>query len=316
MSIQRNEWIFERTKSVLSDKDYLFKNLIIQMLNKVTTMFKYNNLPETIARKDFETYLMCGGFGIVKEVKDYLYVFSGGLGGKPNPYYLPTIATIANPALNISGNFEIDKECVVILNDYYYQGLMPLLNKYCGLLLEAELTLKYAILNARVPALVQADNDNSKASAELFFKKIVDGEEYGIIGSNEAFDGIKTQEFYKNAYITDTIESIQYIKGSMFNEIGLNAAFNMKREAINEAEATLNEEILRPFSDIMLECRQIGWDKVNKMYGTNVTVEFDSVWKQGRTHDKLAIEQQKAEIKDLESEVNTDVEIEGNPDTE
>ena len=77
MSIQRNEWIFERTKSVLSDKDYLFKNLIIQMLNKVTTMFKYNDLPETIARKDFETYLMCGGFGIVKEVKDDLYVFSG-----------------------------------------------------------------------------------------------------------------------------------------------------------------------------------------------------------------------------------------------
>lgn len=307
MSIQRNEWIFERVKNVLNDKDYLIKSLITQMLNKTTTMFKYKNLPETIHRKELETYLQVGGFGIMKDVKEDLYVFSGGLGGKPNPYYLPTIATVANPALNYSATLEIDKECVVILNDYYYQGLMPLLNKYCSLLTEAEITLKMAILNARVPALIQADNDNTRASAELFFEKIVRGEEYGIIGSNECFEGIKSHDFYKQAYIKDTIESIQYIKGSMFNEIGLNAAFNMKREAINEAEATLNEEILRPFSDIMYECRCYGLEKTNKMFGTNISVEFDSVWAQSRTHDDLAIKLQKAEINDLNKDDDSEV---------
>lgn len=307
MSIQRNEWIFSKLDNILNNKDYLIRSLITQMLNKTTTMFKYKKLPDTINRKDLEILLQVGGFAIFKEVKGDLYAFRGGLGGEPNPYYLPTIATIANPALNFNGNFKIDTECVVMLNDYFYQGLMPLLNKYCSLLTEAELTLKFAIINARVPALIQADNENTRESAESFFDKIVRGEEYGIIGSNEAFEGIKSHDFYKQAYIKDTIESIQYIKGSMFNEVGLNAAFNMKREAINEAEATLNEEILRPFSDIMFECRQIGLEKVNRMYGSDISVEFDSVWEQSRTHDKLAIELQKAEINNLNVEDNINV---------
>jgi hypothetical protein len=149
---------------------------------------------------------------------------------------------------------------------------------------------------------VQADNDATYKSAEEFFKKVVDGKEYGVISSKEFFDGIRSQDFYKQAYIKDLIEAIQYIKGSWFNAIGLNAAFNMKREAINEAEATLNEDILYPDIDTMLECREKALEKVNEMYGTNITVELDSVWGQNRKRDDLQIEAQEAEIENLEND--------------
>lgn len=308
----RNDWIFGNIKNPLEDKEYMFKQNILQMLNKSTRIFKYENLPETIQTKDLETQLQVGGFAIWKKVDDKLYTFTGGLGGPPNPYYLPTIATVANPALNYTKNLKIDEECVVMLNDHFYQGLMPLHSKYGRLLVEAEISLKYAIINARVPALVQADNDNTYKSAEEFFKKVVEGKEYGVISSKEFFDGIRSHDFYKQAYIKDLIESIQYIKGSWFNAIGLNAAFNMKREAINEAEATLNEDILYPDIDTMLECRRYALEKVNKMYGTNITVELDSVWEQNRKRDELQIEAEEAEIE----EVKTDgVEKEENDET-
>lgn len=299
----RNEWIFGKVKNVLEDKEYLIRQMILQMLNKTTRMFKYKNLPETIPVKDLETIFQVGGYSILTDVNGKPYAFRGGLGGEPNPYYRPTIATVANPALNFTKNLKIDEECVVILNDYFYQGLMPLLNKYCRMLVEAEITLKFAIVNARVPALVQADNDNTKKTAEEFFDKIEKGEKYGIISSREFFDGIRSQDFYKEAYIKDTIEATQYIKGGLFNEIGLNAAFNMKREAINEAEATLNEDILYPFVDTMLECRQIGFDKFNKMYGYNVEVELDSVWARNRKEDDISIENAQAEAELTKSEV-------------
>lgn len=302
----RNNWIIGKCNNILQDKDKMLQALTFQMLNKTTKFFRYNNLPDSISEKDLETLLQVNGFAIWHKVDNKLYVFTGGLGGEPDVYYLPTIATIANPALNYSKNLKIGEECVVMQNDYYYQGLMPLFNKYGNLLVEAELSLKYAILNARIPALIQADNENSLRSAQDFIQKVIDGKDYGVIASKEFFDGVRTQEFHKVSSIKDLIEAIQYIKGSWYNEIGLNAAFNMKREALNEAETTLNEDILYPTLDTMLECRRRALEQVNEMYGTNITVEFDSVWKQKREQDALALAVEEAEIESLTAESETD----------
>lgn len=301
-SIQRNSWIFGKCNNILNDKEALKKQIISQMLNKTITIFKYGNLPETITDKDIEIITQVNGYSIWKEVDGKLYVFYGSLGGEPNPYYLPTIAIIANPALRYNASLKIDEECVVMLNDYLYTGLMPLFNKYGSLLTEAEISLKYAIINARVPALLQSDNDNTYKSAKEFFDKIEKGDGYGIIASKEFFEGIKSQDFYKQPYIKDLIESIQYIKASWYNEIGLNSQFNMKREAINSAEVTLNEDILYPAVDVMLQCRKKAVEKINKMFGTNITVELNSVWEQNKIQEDLALQFKEAQVESLVKE--------------
>lgn len=298
----RQEWLIGKIKSVTTDKDYIIRHLIFDMLNKSTRMFEYDGLPDTIKPKDLELQLQVNGFAIWKEVDGKLYTFTGGLGGEPNPYYLPTKATIANPALSYSAVLNIDEDCVVMLNDYLYEGFMPIFNKYASLLADAEMSLRYAILNARIPALIQADNDTAKQSAEEFIESIVSGKNYGIIGSNGFFEGIKTQDFLKQTHIKEIIEAVQYLKGSWYNAIGLNATFNMKREAINEFEAGLNEDILVPLIDVLLECRQKGIDLVNKMFGKNITVRLSSVWGRNRDEDMQAFEYKEAEIDLLESE--------------
>lgn len=303
----RNEWIFGSLANPIDDRNLLLKHNIIQMLNKTTRMFHYKNLPETIKQKDLEIQLQVRGYAIWKMVNDKLYTFVGGLGGEPNPYYLPTIAVIANPALKYNASLKIDEECVVMLNDHFYEGLMPLHTKYGNLLTDGEISLKYAVINARVPALVQADNDNTYQSAVAFFNKIKEGKDYGVIATKQLFDGIRSQDFFKEAHIKDLIESIQYIKGSWYNELGLNAAFNMKREAINEAEATLNEDILYPTIDTMLECRQNALERVNSMFGTNIEVELDSIWARNRKQDDLMEDKIKAEVDELETEGGNEV---------
>ena len=304
-SIQRNSWIFGKCNNILNDKEALKKQIISQMLTKTITIFKYDNLPETITDKDIEIITQVNGYSIWKEVDGKLYVFYGSLGGEPNPYYLPTIAIIANPALRYNASLKIDEECVVMLNDYLYTGLMPLFNKYGSLLTEADISLKYAIINARVPALLQSDNDNTYKSALAFFQKIEDGDGYGVIASKEFFEGIKSQDFYKQPYIKDLIESIQYIKASWYNEIGLNSQFNMKREALNSAESRLNDDILHPTIDVMLQCRKKAVEKINKMFGTNITVELNSVWEQNKIEEDLLLQYQEAEVDNLKKENTT-----------
>ena len=300
----RNEWIFGSIENPFKSKEKLIKHLVIGMLNKTTRMFKYKNLPKTIAVKDLELQLQINGYAIFTKVNDDYYTFRGGLGGVPNPYYLPTIAVVANPALKYTKTLNIDEDCVVILNDHLYEGLMHIHNKYANLLADAELSLRYSIVNSRIPSLIQADNDNSIESAEKFFEKIDEGTGYGVIASKTLLDGIKSHDFFREHYIKDNIESIQYIKGSWYNELGVNAAFNMKREAINEAEASLNEDILYPLIDTMLECRRIALEKINTKYGLNISVELDSVWAKSRKQDALIFEKEEAEIEDIKNETN------------
>ena len=53
----------------------------------------------------------------------------------------------------------------------------------------------------------------------------------------------------------------------------------MKRESINSGESQLNNDALSPLIDDMLKQRQEGAEKVNAMFGTNISVEFNSAWK-------------------------------------
>ena len=69
----------------------------------------------------------------------------------------------------------------------------------------------------------------------------------------------------------------------------------MKREALNSAESALNDDILYPLIDEMLEERQKGVEKINKLYGTNISVELSSVWKQLRDQEEQAVKEDKKE---------------------
>lgn len=263
-----------------TDKGIAVANHTMYMLARTQSMFKWSGLPDTIPQRDLELLLQCRGFAGFYKVKGELYAFYGGLGGEPNPYYMPTILTIANPALNISVNAVIDKDCIVIPNDSMYMGLLPMFNRYGTAMTEAEITAIMALINTRVAALVASDNDNTTKSAEKMFEDLKNGK-LSIIANRQFFEGIRTQPYSATGntnVLTNIIEMMQYIKASWYNEIGLNANYNMKRESINAGESQLNNDALLPLIDDMLKHRQEGAKKVNDMFGTNINVSLASSW--------------------------------------
>ena len=264
-----------------TDKQQCIRQHISYMLNRTQSMFEWKNLPESIPERSLELYLQTNGNVCFYKHENSLYVFTGGLGGPPDPYYMPTIYTIANPALKLSKMLEIDKECVVIPNDSLYIGLLPLFSRYATGLTENELSLKLAIINTRIIDVISAPDDRTKASAEKFLQDISEGR-LGVIAENAFLEGIKAQPYGMNSnsgIINNLIELEQYFKASWFNELGLDANYNMKREHLITSENEMNSDSLLPLVDNMLKCRQIGIEKVNKMYNTNITVELSSSWK-------------------------------------
>lgn len=272
-------------------KDDMISDHITYFLLKTLSMFKYNGLPDTIPTRVIELYFQLNGCVGIHEYKGDLYALYGGLGGKPNYNYMPTIYTVANPALNLSANLEIDKDCVVIPNDDMYYGLYPLMNKYATALVENELSMYIASIMMRFPSLVTANDDKSFESAKKFMSDLEDGKLSAVMGE-EFLEGIKTLPIQtsSNRTLTQLIEYEQYLKAGFFNEIGLNANYNMKRESLNSNESQLNDDMLYPMIDNMLKCRREGLKKVNAMYGTNIIVELNSSWEDNELEKDITLE--------------------------
>lgn len=252
---------------------------VLYMLNRVMRMFKYTNLPDTIPHRMLELYTMTNGHSVIIRKDDNLYVCFGGFSGEPNEYYLPTQYVIANPYLNIFNTYTIGDDCVLVRNDSFMVGLMPMFNRYATALVENELTMNMYDINCRIPALINAQDDKTMKSAQKFLSDIENGET-GIIAAGTFFDGVRTQPYNDGTHqrITDLIEYQQYLKASWYNEIGLNANYNMKRESITANESQLNDDMLLPLIDDMLECRKNACDDINSMFGTDISVSFSSAW--------------------------------------
>jgi hypothetical protein len=103
--------------------------------------------------------------------------------------------------------------------------------------------------------------------------------------------------------ITDLIEYHQYLKASLYNELGLNANYNMKRESINSNESQLNDDMLHPLIDDMLARRREALEEVNKMFGTNISVEFNGAWLTNEKEEELTLEQMETATDSMEETV-------------
>lgn len=266
----------------VTDKKVSARTYINYMLIRLQKMFKYENLPDTLHREFIELYLMQSGSAFLTSVNDDLYVFQGTMGGEPDPYYRPTLFIVANPGLKLNKTYKLwGDDGILLRNDSLWLGLFPLMARYSTMLAENLVTMRVADIILRALSLLTAPDDATRAAGEIYLKKLEKGE-LGVIGENRFFDGIKLQSPPSNngSYLTQFIELQQYLKASFFNEIGLNANYNMKREAIMEGESNLNKDSLLPLCEEMLRCRQEDFQLVNDLYGTNIKVDFDSAWKQ------------------------------------
>lgn len=260
-------------------KEQIGRAQILYMLSRTQSMFKWENLPETIPQRNLEMMLQINGNVFFSKVNGEYYVFTGGLGGEPDVYYEPTEYVIANPALDYSKNLKIDTDGILMRSDSYGVGLLPMMQKYAHLMVENEFTMRIADINARIPFLLAATDDKTYKSALLFLERVADGS-LGVISDDAFYESLKSLPAgnSNNTRLTDLIEYQQYLKAAWFNELGLNANYNMKREAVSAGEAQLNDDALLPFVDDMLKARKTGIEKINEMYGLDISVELDSSW--------------------------------------
>lgn len=308
-SIYKGDWSGIDCTCNILDKEKSIFSYITLMLDRTNQMFEYTGLPKTIPARMLELYLQINGHVCVTKVDGDLYALPGGLGGAQDAYFRPTLYVVANPALAFSGSLKIlnhlksryeqdtQGECVLVYNDTNLEGLFYLFSRYATELTENDVSVRSAQINARQLALISASSDSEIASAQKYLDDLLAGK-LSVVAAKAFLDGIKAQNVSVQGAnsIIQLIELQQYLKASWYNEIGLNANFNMKREYQSEEELQANTDVLLPLIDDMLKCREDALSVINSTYGTNITVKKNSSWENKQRDRDVEQEQKEADV--------------------
>ena len=276
----KKENLYNLYQTEVKDKDTALNSFMQRVLCMTTKMFEYNGTPETMPPVELEKILQTTGNVGIAEVNGNLYALQGTRGGECDAYYHGKDYVVTNPWLKINKTYKIDSDIVVINNTPFADSILPIIGKYGVLYTDAVITLNMTSILTRITMLISASDDKTKQSAELFLQKILNGD-FSVIGENAFFKGVnmQTPPSNSNQQIMQLVELLQYYKASMFNDLGLNANYNMKRERLNTQEVSMNIDALMPFVDSMLKERVDGVKRVNEMFGTDISVTLGSSWK-------------------------------------
>lgn len=258
--------------------EYLFMRFRKKLIDTAASVLTWENLPPSFDETFLNTELIESGIiGIIKE-NDTLYTVRGNWGGEPNEYYKPTQFIYANPVLG-SGSPTIGENVAVIhlttedANPFTLTGgLSMLIDSTAMLLADNVLSLNVAQKNTRAMLIADADNEQTRNSAEQVLKSLYNGEPYKVVLKK------MTDSFTVNPLSTvrtadamkQLIENHQYILSQFMQELGINSNYNMKRERLITSEVALNAECLDTLIDDIEENVNRGVDMCNSMFGTNI----------------------------------------------
>lgn len=290
------------------------------MFDRTNRMFRYSGLPETIPDYMLEYMLQIYGSVAIIEHNGDLYALRCEFGGPQDPYYRPTQAVIANPALDLSGIYKIinnlppfDRttwnsypECVRFLNDSQIMGLLPLFARYATQMTENDVSIRCAQISLRNQVVISASTGPEYQAALKYLSDLEEGR-FSAIATRPYLDGIEVTNASQGSgnNIMQLIELQQYLKASWYNEIGLNSNFNMKSQYISSDEINSSADIMLPLIDNMFECRKEAIKWINKTFGTSISVEKDSAWEKKQMQSDLSVQPDDGQS----SQLNPDDEI-------
>ena len=311
-----------------------YNEKVRKILNMTAGAIAWGNINEFLPDMPpttIEQYTQTAGWSALIKKDDKYHLVSGicaGFIGEWTEYFMPQGIIVSNPyaAEKIDGQYYFGKNAVLLRNDTFMQGLYPIICPRAEMMTENDVSILCGLENLRIINIIHAINDSMKTAAESFFKQIRFGRSGIITGkdSRNKWSGSENAPVIENLptggvpanYMIQFIETAQYIRGSLFNDLGLQYNSNMKRESLNDAETTMNSDVLRPLIDNMIECRKQFCKDCKETFGIEIQPpELQGAWKLRKEmteQNARAEPEQPAEVTEPETEPERGAEDENN----
>ena len=235
------------------------------------SMFKWENLPDSVDEMFLENVLFYYGFALFFNDPNYGFMsLPCNLRGF-NPYheYVERTAYSINYPPKL---YTIDNS-VLIRNQYDYYPTMATISIYAQKLAEISRTISVNVNAQKTPVIITC-GEKSKLSLENVYKQYEGN--YPVIFADknlslDTFQALKTDA----PYVGDKLTTL---KIDILNEVrtflGINNANAQKKERLITDEVNANnQEIIAQRESLLLQ-RKIACDKINKLWGLNISCNF------------------------------------------
>ena len=304
------------------------------LINYMAPMFKYEELPDSIPEEFIERFhILNGDIAVWKlddpnafRYKDELIVSCCGYADKPDAYGIGARVIATTLSGYVKEDLKEGESCVVIHNNSLYTSDMPIICYFTDMFTEMFTSLKTNIIYSRLKPVFKVSDEKERAAVLEAFTKIKDDSEpiqitsSNVLAEALAEAGANPTDTIKVLDITDVknADKLQYIVKCIddafrwfFSMIGQAIQGNGKlaQQTVDEVQGTTSMSFILP--NDRLKMRRKGWEKVNRLFGTNVTVDFSDAWKtESIKYKKEADIDENGELEELTEEPETQPEEE------
>lgn len=266
--------------------NYWFNKLLLRCMS----MFNWNNLPESLPEREIELNILLTGHCVIfKHQGEIVTQCTQLFNNQDSIYYYPNKAIYSNPkiksdTLKIGVNAEIIYNTPLQDNIFYLPsdgGMLTFISRYARMLADIESTLNIYTVNERLVSFPTASNDNTKNSLVRFFEKLAIGRRE-IISDNSIVEQFRNVDVVRTNIkdgVNDWIIARDKILEQFYRDIGVKM-YNPKKAQVTEDEIESNSQVLLISLKDLLKERQQGVERVNNMFGTNITVEISEEFQQ------------------------------------
>lgn len=274
-----------------ADEDLLFPDAYTHffdyLFRAARSCIVIDNLPETFYKPFFmQTLLLTGKICVFRRTNGDLVALNCAQASKPDLYYVPKKILVVNPQFKgESYNLTPGEDCEVVYctsQDMYRYGietggLYSLISISARLMADNVVSLNVAQRNTRLTNALAADDEITKQSIETMLREMYSGRPYKVVQKTliDKLENIPLQQTGTNQNLIQLLETHKYILSEFYAAIGIDEPQQMKRERLVTAEVEQGAELpLFNIFDIYASISE-GIDRVNKMFGTEITVSIN-----------------------------------------
>ena len=266
--------------------DYWFYKL----LNFCLSIFDYDNLPESLPKREIELNLLLTGHAVIFTDKADIVTACTTLYNFDR-YYNPTQAVFAQPrmtskTLYLDNSIEAHKQNAVVIynndikdNIFYIPadgGLLTFISRYARRLADLESSENIYAVNSRLTSFPVGSTDGVIANIKKFFNSLVLGKREVIVDDAiiNSFRNVDIVRSNIKDSINDILIARDKILEQFFRDIGVKFFADNKKAQLTDNEVESDNQLLLISLESMLKSRQEGINAVNEFYGLNIEVRI------------------------------------------
>ena len=256
---------------------WYFKRYLIQ---KILSVFKFENIPETWSKDYFLYVLFVMGFVSVIDTDKFGVIPQHCTLSGRDVFYRPNKVLIANPLIRTPKQLTIGEECELVRMQPDYSGCWDIVEYYADLMALTSESIVVNLINSKMSYVFAAEDKASAESLKALYDKIASGEPAAFADKklfNE--DGspswiLFTQNLSQNYIGSKLLEDLAKIDSRFNTEIGIPNVNIAKASGVSDSEVKSNNVDTQSKCRIWLDTIRDGLDRVNTMYGLNLKVSL------------------------------------------